>query len=265
MRQWVLSLPRWARFLPRPEAAQADARVPAALGSAQADSLALLHGNHPEAVRIKKQAAYLEGFSLHAGVHLHANDREGLAHLCGYGARPPLAQERLSRLPDGRLAYRLKRPITGRGEVLVLSPSELLRRLAALVPPPRSHLVRYHGVFGPASEWRSQIVPRPPESRTAPCAPASTAQPQSATADRHNFGSAFTGEKREARGRVDPRLPAGRRRRSARPRTKTIQAAVKMAVRLLGHRSGCRSLPVRAIAREYVQQRSDPGPSHADA
>jgi len=24
-------------------------------------------------------------------VHLHANDREGVAHLCGYGARPPLA------------------------------------------------------------------------------------------------------------------------------------------------------------------------------
>src|SRR5262249_18639689 len=28
---------------------------------------------------------------------------------------------------------------------------------------PRSHLVRYHGVFGPASAWRSQIVPRPEE------------------------------------------------------------------------------------------------------
>ena len=30
-------------------------------------------------------------------------------------------------------------------------------------------------------------MPRPPESRTAPCAPASTAQPQSATADRHKI------------------------------------------------------------------------------
>jgi len=26
-------------------------------------------------------------------VHLHANDREGLAHLCGYGARPPFSQQ----------------------------------------------------------------------------------------------------------------------------------------------------------------------------
>jgi hypothetical protein len=29
----------------------------------------------------------------------------------------------------------------------LLQPSELLRRLATLVPPPRAHLVRYHGVF----------------------------------------------------------------------------------------------------------------------
>jgi len=53
------------------------------LASAQAHSLALLSRNLPDAARIKKQAAYPEGFSLHAGVHLHANDREGLAHLCG--------------------------------------------------------------------------------------------------------------------------------------------------------------------------------------
>jgi len=91
-------------------------------------------------------AAYLQGFSLHAAVHLHANDREGLAHLCGCGARPPFSQERLSELPDGRLAYRLKRPLGDGRQVLLLQPTELLRRLATLVPPPRAHLVRYHGL-----------------------------------------------------------------------------------------------------------------------
>jgi len=153
------------------EAAEDDARVADVLGSAQAESVAFISRKPPEAVRLKKQAAYLEGFSLHAGVHLHANDREGLAHLCGYGARPALAQERLSQLPDGRLAYRLKRPVAG-DEVLILKPSELLRRLAALVPPPRAHLVRYHGVFGPASAWRSEIVPRVHESDPALPSPA---------------------------------------------------------------------------------------------
>ena len=122
----------------------------------------------PDPLWTKKQAAYLEGFSLHAGVHVHANDREGLAHLCGYGARPPLAQNRLSQLADGRLVYRLERPLAEGAGVLILEPCELLRRLAALVPPPRAHLVRYHGVFGPASAWRSEIVPRPQKNMPAP-------------------------------------------------------------------------------------------------
>jgi hypothetical protein len=74
--------------------------------------------------------------------------RQGLAHLCGYGARPPLTQERLSALPDGKLAYRMKRRLGDGREVLILEPRELLRRLATLVPPPRAHLVRYHGVSG---------------------------------------------------------------------------------------------------------------------
>ena len=38
------------------------------------------------------------------GVHLHANDREGLEKLCGYGARLPFALERLSMLPTGESA-----------------------------------------------------------------------------------------------------------------------------------------------------------------
>src|SRR5207244_3580782 len=109
----------------RVEVALNDARAPDALAAAQADSLSLLGRNPLRAVRIKRQAAYLEGFSLHAGVHLHANDREGLAHLCGYGARPPLAQSRLSQLPDGRLAYRLKRPFAHGTAVLILEPSPI--------------------------------------------------------------------------------------------------------------------------------------------
>jgi hypothetical protein len=95
-------------------------------------------------------------------VHLHASDREGLGRLCGYGARPALSQERLSALPDGRLAIKLKRALADGRLVLVLEPVELLRRLATLVPPPRAHLTRFSGVFGPASKWRAEVVPPPP-------------------------------------------------------------------------------------------------------
>ena len=39
--------------------------------------------------------------------------------------------------------------------------SELLEKLAALVPPPRLNLVRYHGVLAPHAADRAQIVPGP--------------------------------------------------------------------------------------------------------
>src|SRR5882724_4754644 len=153
-----------------------ETEQPDALASAQTETL-LLPAAPKESLRRGRHSAFLEGFSLHAGVHLHANDREGLEKLCGYGARPPLSLKRLSALPDGRLAYRLKRPLGDGREVLALRPTELLRRLATLVPPPRHHLVRYHGVFGPNSAWRAEIVPRPPESGAAACHPAPVQPP----------------------------------------------------------------------------------------
>jgi len=51
---------------------------------------------------------------------------------------------------------------------MVLEPLELMEKLAALVPPPRSHLVRYHGVLGPSHEWREAVVP-PPEEDPGAC------------------------------------------------------------------------------------------------
>ena len=41
----------------------------------------------------------------------------------------------------------------------MLSPFELLEKLAALVPPPRLNLIRYHGILAPSARDRAQIVP----------------------------------------------------------------------------------------------------------
>ena len=41
-----------------------------------------------------------------------------------------------------------------------MDPLSLLCRLAASVPPPRHHPVRYAGVLAAASEWRARIVPK---------------------------------------------------------------------------------------------------------
>jgi hypothetical protein len=167
---------------PRLNALREDARPPDALAASQAESVSALRGKPRDASETRHLAAYHQGFSLHAGVHLHANDRQGLARLCGYGARPPLTQERLSALPDGTLAYRMKRRLGDGREVLILEPRELLRRLVTLVPPPRAHLVRFHGVFGPASTWRTEIVPAPAQSACATQAACSSGEPDTSPA-----------------------------------------------------------------------------------
>jgi hypothetical protein len=118
----------------------------------------------PEAPRERRpgrRCAFVEGFSLHANTWIHENDVVGLERLCSYGARGPLSLERLSALPDGRLAYRMRRPSPSGQTHLVLPPVAFLRRLAALVPPPKSNLVRYFGVFAPNARVRARVVPTP--------------------------------------------------------------------------------------------------------
>lgn len=104
------------------------------------------------------------GFSLHAGQAVEADDRAGLERLCRYGLRAPFSQERLVLREDGRVVYFLRRPWPDKGGVdsLVLEPRELLRRLAALVPAPYTHLVRYHGVFAGRSKFRRRLPAPPP-------------------------------------------------------------------------------------------------------
>jgi hypothetical protein len=41
----------------------------------------------------------------------------------------------------------------------VFTPHELIERLIPLISRPRAHVVRYHGVFGPAAEDRDKVVP----------------------------------------------------------------------------------------------------------
>jgi hypothetical protein len=105
------------------------------------------------------------GVSLHAAVAVPARDRRRLERLCRYVARPAVASERLGQLDDGRLIYRLKRRWRDGTEAFVFEPEELVARLAALVPPPRFHLVRYAGVLAPGARLRARVVPEPPEGR----------------------------------------------------------------------------------------------------
>jgi hypothetical protein len=82
----------------------------------------------------------------------------GLERLARYCARPPFAQNRLSRADPDTVVYSLKRPDPRGRTVLYLTPIELLKRLAALIPPPRVHRHTYSGVLAPHSPMRKQVI-----------------------------------------------------------------------------------------------------------
>jgi Putative transposase len=61
----------------------------------------------------------------------------------------------------GQVELRLKTPWRNGTTHHVMSPLEFMQRLAALVPRPRLHLIRFHGVLAPNAKLRSQVVPQP--------------------------------------------------------------------------------------------------------
>lgn len=116
------------------------------------------------------------GFSVDTSVCIAAQDRAGLERLLRYCARPPFALDRL-RKAGSELVYRCAKQHSEPGsdrrgqrnakrgakhdaqaDELHLAPLELIARLAALVPPPRSHRHRYYGVLAPNSPHRAAAV-----------------------------------------------------------------------------------------------------------
>jgi len=105
---------------------------------------------------------------VHARVAIPARDRPRLERLCRYVCRPPIAQDRLEEQPGGKLRYMLKKPSKDGTVALVLEPLDLIARVCALVPPPRLHMVRYHGVLSSHAKLRSEVVPFPDAPTSTP-------------------------------------------------------------------------------------------------
>ena len=95
---------------------------------------------------------------MHAAVGIETHERAKLERLCRYVSRPPVASERLSLTASGQVRYTLKTPYRDGTTHIVLEPLDLMARLAALVPRPRMHLTRYHGVFAPHSRYRAAVT-----------------------------------------------------------------------------------------------------------
>jgi len=110
------------------------------------------------------------------------------------GEKSGLATERLSLLPNGRLLYRLKRHWRGGTSRMIFEPTELVEKLAALVPPPRFNLVRYHGILATSAAWSPLVIA---ESNTCDSTihrdcPARTQLRSPGTANANKKGTFFT-------------------------------------------------------------------------
>ena len=76
--------------------------------------------------------------------------------------------------------YESIKPGPGGSPSLMLTPLELIERLAALIPPPRRHRHRYYGVLAPNAPLRAQVTALAgvPESPTAPLVTATETEPE---------------------------------------------------------------------------------------
>ena len=105
------------------------------------------------------RCASLHGFSLHANTQVPAHRRDQLERLIRYTARGAVSLERLQEEANGDLVYTFTHPWSDGTTGIRLSPLELLEKLAALVPLPRVHLVRYGGCLASHSSLRCAIIP----------------------------------------------------------------------------------------------------------
>ncbi|HEY7708651.1 MAG TPA: transposase, partial [Candidatus Entotheonella sp.] len=116
-------------------------------------------GEHPTLSGTR--CASVHGFSLHANTHIAAHRRDQLERLIRYTARGAVSLERLAQDEGGDLLYPFTRVWSDGTMGIKLSPLELLEKLAALVPPPRLHQVRYTGCLAAHRNLRRSITPTP--------------------------------------------------------------------------------------------------------
>jgi len=74
-------------------------------------------------------------------------------------ARPVFSSERLDVVGE-KLRYCLSKPTPDGQTIMLFKPSELLDKLAQLIPPPRRHRHHYHGVLAPHSPLRTKVLGR---------------------------------------------------------------------------------------------------------
>lgn len=118
------------------------------------------------------------GFDLHAGLCVPADQRDRLERICRYALRPPVAHDHLQLTDEGQVQLALRRPWADGTTHVLFEPVEFLARLAALTPRPRINLMLYYGVLAPRAAWRSLVV-----QFGAAASPGAAADPDAAADD----------------------------------------------------------------------------------
>ena len=111
--------------------------------------------------------ANTHGFSLHAKVRCDAEESSDLEHLCRYITRLALRQRAAEHEPRRAGGAQAEDALSRRHEPLRDVAAGIMQRLAALVPRPRLHLIRFHEVLAPHAKLRAAIVPIPAQTTTA--------------------------------------------------------------------------------------------------
>jgi hypothetical protein len=122
----------------------------------------------PRRARPDEPIAIVDGFNVHAARALHGADHAQVERFCRYLARAPIAQDRLELLDDTKVRYRFKSAWKDGSMAVELEAFDFLARLCALIPPPRLHMVRYHGVLSSRAKLRAEVIPTPPEPEANP-------------------------------------------------------------------------------------------------
>lgn len=136
-----------------------------AFGPRAGQKVLTLRGVMPrEATARQPLCADIDGFSFHAAVRIEAHDRKRLEQLCRYITRLALSDEWVQLNAAGQVELRLKTPWRDGTTHLVMTPLEFMQRLAALVPRPRLHLIRFHGVLAPNAKLLPLVVPQGPSA-----------------------------------------------------------------------------------------------------
>src|SRR5262249_35014277 len=105
--------------------------------------------------------ASVHGFSVHANTAVPAHRRDPFGQLLPYTPRGAASLGRLPEDPHRGPALTLSPPWAHGAPGVPPPPCDILVKLAALVPLPHVHLVRYGGCLAPHSHLRHAIMPTP--------------------------------------------------------------------------------------------------------